>query len=97
MTKKLIANIYRSQKKDEMYLYVAKTDLMSRVPQPLLDLFGRPVLVTTMLLTEDKPLARAQVADVISDIEGKGFFLQMPPVLSDDMRGLAEKNSKLSR
>ena len=92
----LLINIYRSPKKDEMYLYVEKTALLSHVPEQLLNLFGKPVLVTTMLLTEEKKLARAQTAEVIKSIQEKGFYLQMPPSLPEDMRELANKNSKLS-
>lgn len=93
----MICNIYRSTVKDEMYLYVSKTDLLQKVPEQLLGLFGKPVLVTTMLLTIDKRLSRVQAGDVIKNITEKGYFLQMPPVLSQDMRALAEKNTKLSR
>ena len=93
----LLVNIYRSPKKDDMYLYVDKSDALGRVPEQLLALFGRPALVTTMLMTPEKKLARAQAPDVIQAIREKGFYLQMPPVLPEEMRELAEKNSKLGR
>ena len=93
----LLVNIYRSPKKDDMYLYVDKSDALGRVPEQLLALFGRPALVTTMLMTSDKKLARAQAPDVIQAIRERGFYLQMPPVLPEEMRELAEKNSKLGR
>lgn len=93
----LLANIYRSSARDEMYLYVAKTDLLTRVPEQLSALFGKPVLVTTMLLSAEKKLARAKVEDVIKSIHEKGYYLQMPPAITDEMRQLAEKNTKLPR
>ncbi len=93
----MICNIYRSSAKDEMYLYVSKTDLLKKVPEQLLGLFGKPVLVTTMLLTVEKKLSRVKVEDVIKNIAEKGYYLQMPPVLSQEMRALSEKNTKLSR
>jgi len=95
--KSIIANIYKSRIKEEMYLYVAKVDLLTRVPEPLLKLFGAPVLVSTILLKEDKPLVRAKITDVLSNIEEKGFYLQMPPVQDMEMQALAQKNTKLGK
>jgi hypothetical protein len=93
----MLINIYRSPLKDEMYLYVAKADLLEKVPEQLLTLFGKPYFVTTMLLKVDKKLARAKAEDVYSSLIEKGYYLQMPPPMSNEMRALADKNSKLSR
>ena len=71
--------IYRSARKQEMYLYVdAKADL-SRVPDELLERFGRPVEALSLVLTVDRPLARAEAARVLTCIEEEGYYLQMPP------------------
>ena len=61
----LLCDIYRSSVKDELYLYVDKTDGLSSLPKQLLLLMGKPILVTTMLLAEDKKLSRAKIEDVI--------------------------------
>ncbi|MEP1595585.1 MAG: YcgL domain-containing protein, partial [Halieaceae bacterium] len=45
----------------------------------LLAQFGEPESVMTLLLTADRKLARASAAEVLTSIEEKGFFLQMPP------------------
>lgn len=50
-----------------------------RVPDALLNQFGKPVLVTTMLLAATKKLARADVIKVMDEITRQGFYLQMPP------------------
>jgi|TARA_B110000259_G_C13923854_1_gene365945 uncharacterized protein YcgL (UPF0745 family) len=78
--KRIICSIYRSKKKDEMYLYVDKTKALSLVPEGLLAMFGKPEHRMDMLLTADKKLAKASGADILSDIEAKGYYLQMPPV-----------------
>jgi len=70
--------IYKSSKKDEMYLYVDKKDELKRVPQALLDIFGTAVPVTTMLIDVDKKLARADAKQVLESIDNRGFYLQMP-------------------
>lgn len=73
-----LCGIYKSAKKDEMYLYVDKKDELKRVPQALLDIFGTAIPVTTMLITADKKLARADAKQVLADIASRGFYLQMP-------------------
>jgi uncharacterized protein YcgL (UPF0745 family) len=70
--------IYKSSKKDEMYLYVDMKDELTRVPAALLAIFGAPVPVTTMLIDVDRKLARADAKQVLADIESRGFYLQMP-------------------
>lgn len=70
--------VYKSSKKDEMYLYVDKKDDLKRVPQALLDIFGTAIPVTTMLIAADKKLARADAKQVLADISSRGFYLQMP-------------------
>lgn len=78
-----ICSIYKSSKKEEMYLYVRKTEALTRVPEALLALFGRPKLFGTLMITPDKKLARVEAIQVLSDIVEKGFYLQMPPPRED--------------
>lgn len=76
---KLLCNIYKSRRKEETYLYVSLADDLSRVPEVLLDTFGRPELVTKMIITAERKLARADAEKVIASIAEKGFYLQLPP------------------
>lgn len=85
---KRICSVFKSSKKDEMYLYVDKMEAMKRVPEALLKMFGAPVHVFDMLLTPEKELARIDAAQVLDDIRDKGFFLQMPPAKDDYMLDL---------
>jgi len=55
----IICSIYRSSRKDEMYLYVEKSKGISAVPEALLELFGTPIHLMDMPLKEGKVLARA--------------------------------------
>ncbi|WP_404377285.1 YcgL domain-containing protein [Vreelandella aquamarina] len=79
MSEKLLCEIFKSSRKDEMYLYVDKRRGVEPVPEVLMETFGKPIPVLTMILTEDKPLARVKAADVMAAIEEQGFYLQMPP------------------
>lgn len=72
--------IYKSTKKDELYLYIVKKDDFSEVPQELYDSMGKePVFVMELELSPDRPLARENVAQVIKNLETQQFHVQMPP------------------
>ncbi|MFC6634791.1 YcgL domain-containing protein [Microbulbifer taiwanensis] len=94
---KTLCDIYRSPLKDEMYLYVEKREGTSKVPENLLQLFGKPQHVTTMLVTPEKKLARADANKVLKELGERGYYLQMPPVSDSEMGAIAAKNSKLQR
>jgi uncharacterized protein YcgL (UPF0745 family) len=92
---KVICDIYKSTSKDEMYLYVKKTDALTKVPEALLDMFGKPKLAMTMLLRSEKKLARVDVLKVLEQLEETGFFLQLPPPKDMAMQLVNEHNSKI--
>jgi len=66
-------------KKADTYLYVEKKDDFSKVPEELMKLVGTPMLVMTMDLDGRDKLAQADLAKVKSELEEKGFYLQLPP------------------
>ncbi|MDR5898568.1 YcgL domain-containing protein [Halomonas vilamensis] len=76
---RLICEVFKSPRKEEMYLYVEKRNGVADVPDVLMERFGKPVPVMTMMLTPDKPLARVKAADVMAAIREQGFYFQMPP------------------
>lgn len=71
--------IYRSSKKDGMYLYVREKDNFDDVPEPVMKQMGKCELAMELELTPDRPLAREDVNKVIANLEEQGFHLQMPP------------------
>lgn len=76
---KIMCSIYRSPKKEGMYIYVPKQEPFENVPEALLQTFGTPGHVMDLLLTQDRTLARVDVKQVMQGIEQKGYYLQMPP------------------
>lgn len=80
---KLLTDVYLSSRQDEMYLYVPKTKGLKDVPEQLLEHFGKPSLVLSLLLTPEKKLARAEAAKVIEALTSQGYYLQMPPPKDD--------------
>ncbi len=93
---KLIASIFRSPKKEGMYLFVDKKLGLERVPVELLELFGQPEHAMTLLITPEKKLARTDAQTVLDQIQVQGYYLQMPPVEDNYMQVINEQNSKLS-
>ncbi|OAI19713.1 hypothetical protein A1507_06525 [Methylomonas koyamae] len=73
--------IYKSLKKDELYLYLDKKDDFSAIPAELYKSLGRLEFVMELELTPQRKLARADSAKVIASLQAKGFFVQMPPAL----------------
>ncbi|MCF7982561.1 MAG: YcgL domain-containing protein [Pseudomonadales bacterium] len=84
----LICSIYRSPKKEGMYLYVDKKAGITKVPESLLKAFGEPHLVMSLALTPKQKLARVDREEVIRTVNEKGFFLQMPPGKEDYLLNL---------
>ena len=77
--------IYRSGRKDEMYLYLGKEEGFDEVPEPLLKRFGQPEFVMELELHPGRPLAREDVAHVMANLQAQGFHLQMPPEISPEL------------
>ncbi len=80
---KILCSIYKSLRKEGMYLYVEKnvekTEAFAQLPEPLLKSFGPPKHAFDLLLHPERTLARVDVMEVMQSIETQGFFLQMPP------------------
>lgn len=91
----VICCVYRSSKKDETYLYIDKGRGLEKVPEALLELFGEPRLVMTMLLNEQRKLGRADTKAVLAALNEQGYYLQMPPPAESYMQEINKHNDKL--
>jgi hypothetical protein len=83
---KRLCQVFRSPRKEEMYLYVDKARGLVDVPEVLMTQFGEPQAVMTLVLDPQRKLARADTAEVLADIAEKGFYLQMPPTAAELLR-----------
>ena len=81
-------DIYKSSKKAEMYLYIARPnypndadviDPLEAVPASLKMAFGRASFVMHLELSAQKKLARVNIDDVLVAFGQQGYFLQLPP------------------
>ena len=74
-----LVKVYKTRRRLDMYLYVDHREDLDRVPEGLLERFGRPELALTLSLDPGRRLARANAVDVLSQIDASGYYLQMPP------------------
>lgn len=88
---KCICSIYKSPRRREMYLYVAKKDALSRVPEGLLAAFGAPQHAFDLVLTPERTLAREDILKVLENLEKQGYHLQMPPPEEEYIEHLPEE------
>jgi uncharacterized protein YcgL (UPF0745 family) len=75
----MLCQVFKSPRKEQMYLFVAQQDGLESVPETLLATFGEPESVMMLELTPERKLARARAQDVLAAIAEQGFYLQMPP------------------
>ena len=80
-----------------MYLYVIKQDGLNRVPEPLMEKFGKAVHAMTLVLTPERELANADITKVLSSMEENGYYLQMPQEKEEYMQEINKTNSKLNK
>ncbi|WP_386685902.1 YcgL domain-containing protein [Lonepinella sp. MS14437] len=75
----MLCAIYKSKRKDGMYLYVEKRDQFDAVPDTLRQIFGTPIFVMLFNLKGNKSLVQLDNQKVMEQIQQQGFYLQMPP------------------
>ncbi|MFC3094967.1 YcgL domain-containing protein [Alteromonas sediminis] len=75
--------IYKTAKKDGLYLYVPEKGKFDSVPDTLMAQIGQPKLVMMLPLDNDKSLASVDKQTLIDQLNEKGFYLQLPPQSED--------------
>lgn len=75
----MIAFVFRSPKKDEMYLYLSDKEGFDALDDQLKRVFGTPEFVMVIDLAKRDKLARVDIERVRSELSDNGFYLQLPP------------------
>ncbi|NRA70158.1 MAG: YcgL domain-containing protein [Gammaproteobacteria bacterium] len=89
----MLCSVYKSSKKADTYLYIAKRDDFSPVPSLLMEKFGRPIFVMIVPL-QKRDLAVAENEKVIAKIKQQGFYLQIPPPVEDLLKSFKHENNQ---
>ena len=83
--------IYKGSRRAETYLYVAEKDNFEPVPEELLDAMGTLALVMELEIDEQRQLARVDAKEVIKNVLGAGYFLQLAPLESEGKRQTTDR------
>lgn len=75
----MLAHVYKSLKRADTYVYLARRDDFASVPAPLLATLGRLQHVLDVELSPERKLAREDAATVRVHLAERGFHLQVPP------------------
>lgn len=73
--------IFRSERKNETYLYLLADKDFDDLPEELQSAFGDPGFVMNLEVTPMTKLARVDVEQVLERLQEDGYYLQMPPSL----------------
>ncbi|HEY0334654.1 MAG TPA: YcgL domain-containing protein [Stenotrophomonas sp.] len=73
------AYVYKSQRKQDTYVYLATRDAFDALPDTLQAQLAPLVFVLEVTLTPERRLARVDVEAVRRQLVECGFFLQLPP------------------
>lgn len=92
--KEIECAVYKSQKKDETYVFIPTTTVLSDLPDELLKVLGQAEKVMTLILTPEKKMARGNAEEVMKSIEEQGFHLQMPIKAELDVNPLPTINER---
>jgi uncharacterized protein YcgL (UPF0745 family) len=71
--------VYRSAKLDFTYLYLRAGLEPGELPPDLLKMFGPPQQVMELDLTPERVLAQEDTVNVLANLAGQGWHLQLPP------------------
>ena len=71
--------IYRSKRKDELYLFLAKEDDFECVPEEIRKNLGHMEKAMELDITPTSTLARSDAEQVIKNLKEHGFHIQLPP------------------
>ena len=75
----VLCEVFRSPRREGMYLYVARSEGLTHVPDSLMERFGRAESALVFQLHGERRLARASAVEVLDALAEQGFYLQMPP------------------
>ena len=82
----MLCAIYKSVRKSQTYLFIAKRDDFSPVPDSLLEKFGTPQLISLLNINLQTKFALAEAEKVLSAITNNGYYLQLPPPPVDHLQ-----------
>ncbi|MCL1603395.1 YcgL domain-containing protein [Succinatimonas hippei] len=84
--------VYKSLKKNNMFLYLARKDAFADVPSGLLDAFGAPKFVLMFALSKKRTLVKVTHEELSKALTEKGYFLRID--IEDEEENLLNQERK---
>jgi uncharacterized protein YcgL (UPF0745 family) len=78
----VICFVYRSEKKQGAYLYLAREKTLDDVPEDLMNVLGKCVQVMQLDLAKRAQLASQDIELVKENLIEQGYHLQIPPKIT---------------
>ena len=75
----MLTAVYKSKKKADTFLFIEKRDDFSKVPEPLMAMFGQPQYVMIINLAKRTQLGVADLDTLKQSLSDQGYYLQIPP------------------
>lgn len=85
--------VYRSSKKDGLYVYVLEESMLERLPDPLLKQLGSPEQALTFDLETRKTLGSENPDEVRANLNERGYHVQMPRSVEAILAEIADQQS----
>jgi uncharacterized protein YcgL (UPF0745 family) len=82
----MLCSVYKSSKKVQTYLFINKRDDFSDVPEALMKMFGKPVMVTVLNLATKVKLGFSDLDKVKVSLVKQGYYLQLTPQEEDMLK-----------
>ena len=70
--------VYRSSKKEGMYVYLPSSTRLDSLPAPVLQQLGDAELAMSLELDQGTQLAQESASKVLENLQTSGFHIQMP-------------------
>lgn len=86
------AHVYKSLRKSETYVYLARRDDFEVLPEAVRQPLGTLQFVLSVELTPERRLAQADAAQVREQLAARGFYLQLPPSPARVVAAMVERD-----
>jgi uncharacterized protein YcgL (UPF0745 family) len=77
--------VYRSQKRDDTYVYLRERDAFGLLPANIAGPLGDLHFVLAVELTPERKLAREDAHVVRANLAARGFHIQFPPKIEGEL------------
>ncbi|EWS96772.1 YcgL domain-containing protein [Pseudoalteromonas sp. SCSIO 43095] len=88
----MLTAVYKSKKKADTFLFIEKRDDFSKVPEPLMTMFGQPQYVMIINLAKRTQLGVADLDTLKQSLSDQGYYLQIPPPEENLLSQLRKQN-----